>query len=210
MNISKKRIRHFLLTIWTCFLLVTLTAPAFSYLSTVVPAQWRQTTAPIVAGSLLDADLAAIESALMAQGLTSDSMVMYGTVLSAQNVVPNVPATHARGAVGAVLVGNRLVVRGSFRDLSSPMRDYVSDPVNPPNANITSAFHIHQGEPIANGPFQYALDVMMDDTQRGGDAVGEYTLTAEQLQALKQGQLYADLHTTMNRGGELRGILMPY
>jgi hypothetical protein len=207
---SQKRVRHFLLAAWTCFLLVTLTAPAFSYLSTMVPAQWHQAAdTQFSSGSMLDTDLATLESDLLAQGISSTSMVMYGAVLSAKNVVPNAPDANARGAVGAVLVGDRLVVRGSFSSLSSPMRDYATDPVNPPNANITSAFHIHQGDATGNGPFQYALDVAMTGTGRG-DAQGEYTLTAEQIAALESGQLYSDIHTTMNRGGELRGILMPY
>ena len=118
--------------------------------------------------------------------------------------------TPARGAVGAVLSGNRLVVRGSFKMLTSDMRDYATDPVNPPNPSITSAFHIHQGTPMENGPFQYALDVTLDDTERSGSAMGEYTLTEEQMRALADNRLYVDIHTTENRGGELRGTLMPY
>ncbi|WP_228024762.1 CHRD domain-containing protein [cf. Phormidesmis sp. LEGE 11477] len=127
------------------------------------------------------------------------------------NVVGSSPMnTPARGAVGAVLSGNRLIVRGSFKMLSSDMRDYASDPVNPPNSNITSAFHIHQGSSMENGPFQYALNVMLDDTGHGGSAMGEFTLTPEQMQALADNRLYVDIHTTKNRGGELRGTLMPY
>ncbi|NMF85393.1 CHRD domain-containing protein [Nodosilinea sp. P-1105] len=38
---------------------------------------------------------------------------------------------------------------------------------------------------------------------------GEYTLTPEQIQALNNGMVYLDVHTTRYRGGELRGILMP-
>jgi hypothetical protein len=212
MNTLKKPLRHLLLAAWTCLLLVTLTTPAFSYLSTMVPPWHQAATADteFAAGGMLDADLATIQSDLLAQGITQDSMVMYGTVLSDKNVVPNSPDTMARGAVGAILVGDRLVVHGSFSNLSSQMRDYATDPVNPPNADITSAFHIHMGEPVVNGPFQYALDVMTNETGLNGDARGEFTLTAEQLQALESGKLYSDIHTTMNRGGELRGILMPY
>ncbi|MGB3790205.1 MAG: CHRD domain-containing protein [Phormidesmis sp.] len=125
-------------------------------------------------------------------------------------VASSLKNTPARGAVGAVLSGNRLIVRGSFKMLSSDMRNYATDPVNPPNADITSAFHIHQGTPMENGPFQYALNVMLDDDGRSGSAMGEYTLTEEQMQALASNQLYVDIHTTKNRGGELRGTLMPY
>ena len=150
------------------------------------------------------------QSVLIAQGASSRSLMSYVAVMSEDNVVPFSPDTRARGAVGAAMSGNRLIVRGNFRNLSSPPRNYATDPVNPPNNNITSAFHIHQGTPNENGPFQYALDVTLNDSDRGGRAKGEYTLTSEQMQALADGRLYVDIHTTQNRGGEMRGILMPY
>ncbi len=160
-------------------------------------------------GQQLDMNLSAARAALLAQGMMPQPMMTYVAMLSPQNVVPNAPRSYAQGAVGAVLSGDRLVVRASFRDLSSGLRDYQTDPVNPPNPNITSAFHIHRGSPSENGPFQYALEVMLNSTGMGGDAQGDFTLTAEQLQALMDGMLYIDLHTTQNRGGELRGMLMP-
>jgi CHRD domain len=106
----------------------------------------------------------------------------------------------------AVLVGDRLVMRGDFSRLSSPLRDYATDPVTPPNPNITSAVHIHQGDTAQNGPFQYALTVMLDNTGLDGRFAGDYTLTSAQLQALSDGNLYVDIHTSQNRAGELRGI----
>lgn len=160
-------------------------------------------------GQQVDANLAAARSTLLAQGMMPQPMMTYVAILSPQAVVPNAPRSDARGAVGAVLSGNRLVVRASFRELTSGLRNYQTDPVDPPNPNITSAFHIHRGSPMENGPFQYALEVMLNDTGMGGDARGEFTLTPEQVQALNNGMLYVDLHTTRNRGGELRGVLMP-
>lgn len=160
-------------------------------------------------GQQVDANLAAARSTLLAQGMMNQPMMTYVAMLTPQNVVPNAPRSYARGVVGAVVSGDRLVVRASFRELSSELRNYQTDPVDPPNPNITSAFHIHRGSPTENGPFQYALEVMLNETGMGGDARGEFTLTAEQLQALNNGMLYVDLHTTRYRGGELRGILMP-
>lgn len=162
---------------------------------------------------LTQADVAVqqAQSALLAQMPFSNTpLTAYVAVMSEDNVVPGDPNTLARGAVGAVVSGNRLVVRGNFKNLTSPPRNYTSDPVNPPNTNITSAFHIHQGTPAENGPFQYALDVVMNDSNRGGRATGEFMLTPEQMQALADGRLYVDIHTTKNRGGEIRGTLMPY
>lgn len=209
---KKKLIRQLLLATWTCLLLIIFTVPAFNHLISAAAFQGYQdsTAVQVSFGTLLDSALEDAKSAAIAQGLSGDSRVSYVAVMSEQNVVPNSPTTNARGAVGAVLVGDRLVVRGHFGSLSSAMRDYATDPVNPPNTSITSAFHIHQGDSTENGPFQYALNVSLDNTGRGGSATGEFTLTAEQIQALQMGNLYTDLHTTKNRGGELRGILMPY
>jgi hypothetical protein len=67
--------------------------------------------------------------------------------------------------------------------------------------------HVHLGEPGKNGPFQYALTVMPNADGMGGRFMGEYVLSGEQMQALKAGNLYLDLHTKLNRAGELRGVL---
>jgi hypothetical protein len=193
----------------TCLFLVGVSSPAFSRVVTpAAPAAVQSTSLP-AALEALATNLKSAESTLLAQGMTGN-MMSYGAILRPDNVVPTAPMSMARGAVGAVLSGNRLVVRGSFNNLSSGLRDYATDPVDPPNPNITSAFHIHRGMPSENGPFQYALQVMLNDSGMGGMAMGEYTLTDEQLQALNNGMLYVDVHTTRNRGGELRGILMPY
>ncbi|MBD2258824.1 CHRD domain-containing protein [Pseudanabaena sp. FACHB-2040] len=193
----------------TCLFLVGVSSPAFSRMATPAPTTAQATSLPASLEALAT-NLNAAESALLAQGMTGSGMMSYGAILRPANVVPKAPMSRARGAVGAVLSGNRLVVRGSFNNLSSSLRNYATDPVDPPNANITSAFHIHRGMPSENGPFQYALQVMLNNTGMGGMAMGEYTLTQEQLQALNNGMLYVDLHTSRNRGGELRGILMPY
>ncbi|MBD2078985.1 CHRD domain-containing protein [Leptolyngbya sp. FACHB-17] len=151
------------------------------------------------------------ESALIAQGMMESSpLTRYVAVLTKDEVMPMASSSSAFGAAGAVLVGDRLIVRGDFSNLSSPLRDYATDPLNPPNPNITSGVHIHRGEPNANGPFQYALQVSPSESGLQGRLMGEYTLTPEQLQALANGKMYVDIHTKQNRGGELRGIFKPY
>lgn len=213
MNKAKRSLFNFLLGTITCVLLIGLsTAPSLSKtasngVATSQPAQPTQMQNPI--NQHLMADLQEAESVLMAQGMSSSSMQRYAAILMKNNVVPNTPSTMATGVAGAALVGDRLIVRGDFGGLSSALRDYATDPVNPPNPNITSAAHIHRGEPNQNGPFQYALTVMLNDTGMGGRFSGEYTLTPEQRQALSDGQLYVDIHTTQNRAGELRGIFQP-
>jgi hypothetical protein len=148
------------------------------------------------------------EASLGAEGKVKNAPQRFVALLQGEQVVPPT-ATSATGAAGAVLAGNRLVVRGDFGTLSSQLRDYATDPVAPPNPNITSAVHIHRGAPNQNGPFQYALTVTLGGDRLGGRLAGEFTLTAEQLQALAAGNLYVDVHTQQNRGGELRGVLRP-
>lgn len=209
----KRTIVYFALGMVTCLALAGLSRPVAASLGPAAPAQRTAPTmlssTSLTAFATLAGHLQAAESTLVAQGMTG-SMMSYGAILRDDNVVPMAPSTSARGAVGAVLVGDRLVVRGSFKNLSSGLRNYATDPVNPPNPNITSAFHIHRGVSTENGPFQYALAVTLDPDGRGGMAMGEYTLTPEQMQALNSGMLYLDVHTTGNRAGELRGVLMPY
>ena len=213
MNKAKRSLFNFLLGTITCVLLIGLsTAPSLSRtvssrLVTSQSAQPAQVQNPI--NQHLMADLQEAESVLMAQDMSSSSLQRYAAILMKNNVVPNTPSTMATGVAGAALAGDRLIVRGDFGGLSSALRDYATDPVNPPNPNITSAAHIHRGEPNQNGPFQYALTVMLNDTGMGGRFSGEYTLTPEQLQALSDGQLYVDIHTTQNRAGELRGTFRP-
>jgi hypothetical protein len=65
--------------------------------------------------------------------------------------------------------------------------------------------HIHRGAKGTNGPVIVPLD-------KNGDT---YTvpagrkLTAEQLKDLKAGNLYVNVHTAKNKGGEVRGQLQP-
>ena len=211
-----KMVQLALLSTLSCLLLSGLFSPILGKAMAAFPSHSIPSTNPqmveanLFLGQALSANLQAAQDVLLAQS-PGRAMQSYVAVMSDDNVVPNSPSTQSYGAVGAVLSSdNRLVVRGSFGALSSPMRDYATDPVDPPNTNITSAFHIHQGSPTENGPFQYALDVTLNDTGRGGSAAGEYSLTPEQVQALADGRLYVDIHTTQNRGGELRAILMPY
>ncbi|MEA5447747.1 CHRD domain-containing protein [Leptolyngbya sp. CCNP1308] len=211
---ERKNLRNGLIALATCLFVTVLYSPVMGRVMAQAPAavsaaSWSTASSDTFAlGEQIDANLTAATAPLLAQGL-NEPIVTYIAMLSGQNVVPKAAMTDARGVVGAALSGNRLVVRGSFRELTSAPRDYATDPLDPPNPSITSAFHVHQGSPSENGPFQYALDVTLNANGRGGSAMGDYTLTPEQLQALQNGMLYVDFHTTRYRAGELRGILMP-
>ncbi|GAB4146825.1 MAG: hypothetical protein Fur0046_24860 [Cyanobacteria bacterium J069] len=200
MTHSKRILFNFILGTVTCLSLLGLSTPSFAQ----AVSNW---ISPATAN--LTAEVRQAETVLLAQGMGTSSFKRYAATLSKGAVVGASPSGRATGFAGAVLSGDRLVVRGDFRNLTSPLRDYTVDPVDPPNPNITSGVHIHRGEPTANGPFQYALTVTLGDAGNGRFA-GEYTLTPEQLQALDSGNLYFDIHTTRNRAGELRGVLRSY
>jgi hypothetical protein len=194
-----------ILGLFTCFMAIATPSHAINPTTQPLELQFisnqiRLTSYQQQAESILLAE----QGTAIAQGF---ELTRFSAVLSADDVFPNPASTIASGAVGAALNGNRLIVRGGFRDLSSPLRDYAIDSVNPPNPNITSAVHIHKGTSAQNGPFQYALQVELDASGLSGSLKGEFSLTDEQLQALKSGGLYVDLHTKGFRAGELRGIL---
>jgi hypothetical protein len=136
------------------------------------------------------------------------SETRYLLTLNPDQVMPKAPSSTAKGEAMAKLKGNRLTIKGEVQDLSSPLRDYTTDPANPPNPSITSGVHVHRGERMENGPFQFALGVKVRDSGSLRFR-GEYTLSEEQLQALKSGGLYVDVHTQQNRTGELRGVFQP-
>lgn len=222
MNKNKRSLFNFLLGAVSCLFMIGI--PTFSLSNQAAtlplqnlrsasssPTQQSQTAPPYsVIDQHLTANLREADAVLIAQGASTSSATRFVAVMTKGNIVPSAPTTSAFGAAGAVLSGDRLIVRGDFSNLSSPLRDYSTDPLSPPNPNVTSAIHIHRGEPTANGPFQYALQVTPDESGLKGRFAGEYTLTGEQLQALSEGKLYVDLHTKQNRAGELRGVLQAY
>jgi hypothetical protein len=65
--------------------------------------------------------------------------------------------------------------------------------------------HIHQGAKGQNGPVIVPLT-------KNGDTYSVppgRKLTSAQLEAFKKGQLYVNVHTAKNKGGEVRGQLQP-
>jgi CHRD domain len=68
-----------------------------------------------------------------------------------------------------------------------------------------TAAHIHQGARGQNGP------VIIPLTKNGDtySAPAGAKLTEAQMQAFRAGNLYVNVHTTANKGGEVRGQLQP-
>lgn len=205
MNQLRQQLRYLIIGAIACLFAVgvtTLSQPARSYQATAFGSAQNVQVA--------SEELQQVESDLIAQGMTSRTAMRYVAVLTKDEVVPMAASSKGFGAAEAILMGDRLMVRGNFTNLSSPLRNYATDPLNPPNPNITSGVHIHQGEPTANGPFQFALQVSPNQSGLQGQFMGEYPLSQAQRQALVDGKMYMDIHTKQNRAGELRGIFKPY
>jgi CHRD domain len=198
--------RHIMLSVVSCLLIVGVSLPSFSHQVALLVQSDNQIAKP--AQQQIVAHWRAAELALAKDtgAIAQTSTAKYSVVLTGTKVAPKIVVTGGSGFAGAVLSGDRLAIQGNFKKLSSQLRDYATDPLNPPNPKITSGIHIHQGEATKNGPFQYALTVEPAVDGLSGDFKGEYTLTPEQLQALSTGMLYLDLHTKRNRAGELRGV----
>ena len=113
------------------------------------------------------------------------------------------------GAVGVNLSGAEEVPpvttsgsgSGSFRIAEDGM---VSGSVTTKGVPGTMA-HIHMGAKGQNGPVIVPLS-------KDGDTYSVppgRKLTASQLEAFKKGNLYVNVHTAKNKGGEVRGQLQP-
>jgi len=92
------------------------------------------------------------------------------------------------GEVFATLNGSTLSVTGSFEGMSS----------------AASAAHVHNAPKAMNGPPIGALQATALPT---GEVSGELELTVEQIEALRNEELYIVVHSENNPGGEIRGWL---
>ncbi len=206
MNKYKKMLFNLFLGVASCLFLIGIAMPSMSINSTNEFASQREN----IVHYQQEAKAALLAQQTLIAQQPEFTIKTFAAVLTGEAIVPRPVSTGATGAVGVALINNRLVVRGDFSNLSSGLRDYATDPLTPPNPNITSGIHIHRGTPQENGPFQYALQVELMADGLNGRVRGEYTLSEEQIQALNSGNLYIDLHTKAYRAGELRGVLKSY
>lgn len=122
----------------------------------------------------------------------------------------NVPAwMPGSGAIGVKLSGAEEVPpvstpgsgSGSFRVAEDGT---ITGSVTTKDVQGTMA-HIHRAPKGQNGPIIVPLD-------KNGDSYSVPAgrkLTKEQLEDLKKGNLYVNVHTNANKGGEVRGQLQP-
>ena len=129
--------------------------------------------------------------------LFSLSVTLVSTSVQAQEVyrarlspLPTTPQTvtdiTGGGEVILTLNGNALSVEGNFSGMSS----------------ATTMGHIHNGPPAQPGPVVHRLEVT---AAPNGNISAELELTDEQVSALRNNELYVQIHSENNAPGELRG-----
>ena len=129
--------------------------------------------------------------------LFSLSVTLVSMSMQAQEVyrarlspMPTTPQSVAditgEGEVILTLNGNALSVEGNFSGMSS----------------ATTMGHIHNGPPAQPGPVVLRLEVT---AALSGNISAELELTDEQVTALRNNELYVQIHSENNAPGELRG-----
>jgi hypothetical protein len=101
-----------------------------------------------------------------------------------------VAAITGSGSVTATLTGRSLAVRGTFADMRSP-------------ATIAQ---IRLGPRGVRGPVMFDLTATKGS---GGTLAGTFTLTPEQVEAVKRGRFYVQIHSEKSAEGNLWGWLLP-
>ncbi len=119
-------------------------------------------------------------------GSVSSTVAMEG----AQEVGPVVTTGHGDVSVDLDLVTRNVLVSGSYADML---------------ANVTLA-HLHDGLPGVIGP---PVVTLAHTAGTAGTISGSQILTATQAVDLIYGRWYANVHTTVNPGGEIRGQVFP-
>lgn len=124
----------------------------------------------------------------------------FTTTLSGLNEVQPA-ATTATGGLKLELRGEELTVSGAFEGLNSDF-----------DASIGGGAHLHLGAPGTNGGVNLLLAADVANDLRSGTfpaADNRFTLSGDQMRSLFSGEYYANIHTTIFQGGELRGQILP-
>lgn len=118
------------------------------------------------------------------------------TELSGAQEVPS-NMSEASGTAHAELDGDELTVTGTFSNLSSALVEVSG-----------SAAHVHNAPRGENGPIVFNLVITSTDNLNGV-FTGSKTLSDDQKDAFKNGDLYVNVHSVSYDAGEIRGQLEP-
>jgi hypothetical protein len=135
--------------------------------------------------------IAVFAGLLMALGAMAQSPETYKTRLAPVAIDAAMRATIAGGgSATAVLAGSKLIVSGTFEGLKS----------------AATMAHIHQGSAAGvRGP--RILDLTVTKAM-SGTLAGSFDLTPEQVESLKKGKWYVQIHSEKAPDGNLWGWLL--
>jgi hypothetical protein len=122
------------------------------------------------------------------------------TTLSGMNQVQLIES-QANGSFKLELNGEQLTLTGSFSELSGMF-----------DANIAGGSHLHVAGPGNNGDIAIELNPTLEADLMSGiytASDNQYMLDAMQMEQLRSGQWYVNIHTTTFGSGELRGQVLP-
>lgn len=123
---------------------------------------------------------------------------IYTMSLLGSNEVPSA-VTSGQGALVLEVANGELTVSGAFSGLEGDF-----------DANIAGGAHLHVGQAGENGGIEISLNADVDGSLRSGVFRAEentFTLTSDQRELLSNRSMYANIHTSLYPGGELRGQL---
>ena len=160
----------------------------------------QEITGEAAGGMTVEAPVNAMSGGMMSGGMMSGGSTMgqpFEVTLSGDNEVPPV-TTQATGSATVALMGDTMTVNGDFSDLSSPAIEVAGSPA-----------HIHMGAAGENGDVIFPLNVSLDNGETSGIFSLSTTLTPDQVSAFNAGNLYINIHSEENQGGEIRGQITP-
>lgn len=135
---------------------------------------------------------------LRGQALPQSSFVFNSFLSGTNSVSPRLST--GTGALKAEILGDKLVVTGSFNNLQGDF-----------NPNVAGGSHLHMGFAGSNGGIAFPLTPTLDGDLKGGTFEADsntFTLSAGMKDTLRTRMLYANIHTTLYTPGEIRGQLL--
>ncbi len=140
-------------------------------------------------------DMSGMSGGMSGGMMSGGSMMMDSSVEVALVGDQEVPAvtTEATGSATVALSGDTMSVTGDFSELSSPQ----------------VGGHIHLAPAGVAGDVIFPLNISAAQDGSSGVFSLSTTLTPEQIDAYNAGELYLNIHSEMNAGGEIRGQIVP-
>ncbi|GAB5554747.1 MAG: hypothetical protein Sapg2KO_43380 [Saprospiraceae bacterium] len=135
---------------------------------------------------------------LRGQLLPESQIVFHGNLLGIFEI-PHVTTT-AYGALKGELLGDQLIISGSYNNLSGNL-----------NIDIAGGAHLHTAPIGATGDVSFLLTSDLDLDMRSGAfqaSQNKFTLDATQVADLRARNIYANIHSLAEGAGELRAQLV--